>query len=156
MLPDFGSFDIWANLPTILLAYAFQTTYFPVYESLRVKTDKNGIMASVISLVACFSIYVIIAVVAILAFGKDIGSDIMTNISEKPDKHFTDYILMVLFMIIAAMHIPIVLFIGKEAVLIIVDELMRRTISRAQEEDIRSLRETLHDGPGSERNSEHR
>ena len=70
-----------------------------------------------------------IAVVAILAYGQDIGSDIMENISTKDDKHFTDYILMVLFMIIAAMHIPIVLFIGKEAVLIIVDELMRRTIS---------------------------
>jgi len=129
MLPDFSSFDIWANLPTILLAYAFQTTYFPVFESLRVKTDRNGIYASIISLVVCFSIYVMIAVVAILAYGQDIGSDIMENISTKDDKHFTDYILMVLFMIIAAMHIPIVLFIGKEAVLIIVDELMRRTIS---------------------------
>ena len=87
-----------------------------------------------------------------MAFGEDIDNDIMKNISEKDNKHFTDYILMVLFMIIAAMHIPIVLFIGKEAVLIIVDELMRRTISRAQEEDNRSLRDTLNND--GNRNSE--
>jgi len=38
---------------------------------------------------------------------------------------------MGMFMIIAAMHIPIVFFVGKDTVLIIIDEIMRKTTSRA-------------------------
>lgn len=78
-----------------------------------------------------FAIYVIIGFVAIFAFGEALKPDIMQDISNKKDKDWMDYTLMVLFMIIAAMHIPIVFFVGKEAILIIVDELMRRSISTA-------------------------
>jgi len=35
-----------------------------------------------------------------------------------------------MFMMIAAMHIPIVFFIGKESILIIVDEIWRKSTSR--------------------------
>jgi len=48
---------------------------------------------------------------------------------------------MGMFMIIAAMHIPIVFFIGKDAVLIIIDEYMRKTTSNTL---IRKMRRRSH------------
>ena len=29
--PQFGSFHLWANMPTLFLAYGFHATYYPVY-----------------------------------------------------------------------------------------------------------------------------
>lgn len=138
--PDFGDYTMWANLPTIFLSYAFQTTYFPVYASLKVKTDKNGYIASLIAIGSVFLIYIIIAIVAIISFGDKIESDIMINISNGENTDYFDYILMGMFMLISAMNIPITFFIGKEATLIIVDEAMRKTISKAQENELESLR----------------
>jgi len=40
---------------------------------------------------------------------------------------------MSLFIVIAAMHIPIVFFIGKENILIIVDEILRKSTSKSKE-----------------------
>jgi hypothetical protein len=41
--------------------------------------------------------------------------------------------LMGMFMMIAAMHIPIVFFIGKECILIIIDEIMRKSATIANQ-----------------------
>jgi len=78
-------------------------------------------------------IYVVVGIVGVLAYGEDIKGDIMINISGQPDKPVSNYILMTMFMIIAAMHIPIVFFIGKESILIIVDELMRKSSTKSHE-----------------------
>lgn len=50
-----------------------------------------------------------------------------------------------MFMIIAAMHIPIVFFIGKESVLIIIDEILNKTTSKALIWNIHSQAEGLED-----------
>lgn len=55
----------------------------------------------------------------------------MQNISNDPNKTYSNFILMGMFMIIAAMHIPIVFFVGKEAILIIIDEIMRESSTKA-------------------------
>jgi amino acid permease len=99
--------------------------------------------ASIIAIVAVFLIYITVACVAIFSFGDDIEADIMENISGGDNNDGYDYTLMAMFMIISAMHIPIVFFIGKEAVLIIVDELMRRTISRTKIAEEESLTESI-------------
>ena len=41
--------------------------------------------------------------------------------------------VMAMFMIITAMHIPIVFFVGKESLIIIVDEIMRGTIANQRQ-----------------------
>ena len=83
------------------------------------------------SFASCFTLYIAISVVAIFVFGSDLKSDVMENVSENSDP--LSYILQFLFLIISSMHIPIVLFVGKEAILIIFDECMRKTISNARE-----------------------
>jgi len=78
-------------------------------------------------------IYIGVGIVGLLAFGDDIKGDIMINISEQLNKPLSNYVLMTMFMIIAAMHIPIVFFIGKEAILIIVDEILRKSSTKTHE-----------------------
>ena len=43
--------------------------------------------------------------------------------------YFEAYIMQIMFLIILACHIPYLFFSGKEALLIIIDETMRRSIS---------------------------
>ena len=91
------------------------------------KTPKNGLISAFIALLMCSAIYLIVGIIGILCFGDNIQSDVLQNISENKDA--LSLILMSLFIVIAAMHIPIVFFIGKECVLIIVDEIMRKSTS---------------------------
>lgn len=67
--PQLSQFGLWANLPTLFLAYGFHATYFCVYESLAVKTDANGMRATVISIVICIVIYTSVGIVGLLAYG---------------------------------------------------------------------------------------
>ena len=39
--------DMLANVPTIFLAYGFQSAFFPAYQSLKEKTDANGIKSTI-------------------------------------------------------------------------------------------------------------
>lgn len=123
--PKLSSLGLWANLPTMFLAYAFQSHYFTVYESLKLKTDSNGMKATILSILVCIIIYVTVGIVGLIAYGENLKGDIMQNISEEADKPVSNYILMSMFLVIAAMHIPIVFFIGKQAVLIMLDEHLR-------------------------------
>ena len=42
-------------------------------------------------------------------------------------------ILMILYLVIAAIHVPLIFFIGKEAILIMYDEITRRSYSEHKE-----------------------
>jgi len=67
-----------------------------------------------------------VGVIGILCFGDKLTPNVLSNIESRDALSF---ILMGLFIIIAAMHIPIVFFIGKECILIIVDEINRKSTS---------------------------
>lgn len=116
-----------ANIPTLLLSYGFQSAFFPAYNSLKVKTDGNIMKATVLSFLICFTIYMLIIIISMFMYGDKIAENILVNVGESNDAY--SIILQIIFLIIAAMHIPIVYYIGKENVLIIVDEITRRSYS---------------------------
>lgn len=86
-----------------------------------------------------WGIYFGIAVVCTFLFGKcimDKGSNVILNINEEfeiDSNRWEAFVLRILFMIVLACHIPFIFFSGKEALLIIIDEIDRRSISQTLE-----------------------
>ena len=68
-----------------------------------------------------FLVYQVVSFAAIFVYGEDISSDVMENVGKEGG--VLAYILQSVFLVIAAMHIPVTFFVGKEALLIIIDEL---------------------------------
>jgi amino acid permease len=83
ILPEFDV-KLLASLPTIMLAYAFQTAFFPVYESLKYKSYANGIKMSLMAMFFVFAIYIGISLVALYQF-KVLETDILVNLANKKD-----------------------------------------------------------------------
>jgi hypothetical protein len=75
------------------------------------------------------SLYLITSYASLILFGKTIKSPVTDNVNEEVD-HWESYLLRILFMIVIACHIPFIFFSGKESLLIIIDELDRRSISK--------------------------
>ena len=70
-------------------------------------------------------------------FGGTLESSVLLNIGDahprgQETKSFWEgYICQIAFMLVLTSHIPFIFFSGKEGVLIIIDELMRKSISSA-------------------------
>jgi len=135
-------------LSPLLVSYAFATNLFPMFSALQVKTNQNCHKGVQLSVVLISGIYVFLSIVAVFLFGKDIlneNADIMGNINKEysidPDR-WESFVLRFMFLVVLACHIPFVYFFGKEALLIIIDELDRRSISDTLEIRKNQLLET--------------
>ena len=79
-------------------------------------------------------LYVILAVISIFMFGSAVQSSILGNVGDEcadGDCPVESVVLRFLFLIVIACHIPFIFFSGKEGVLIVLDEVSRRSISQA-------------------------
>ena len=104
--------------PNILLAYCFQPSFFSVYKSLLNQNDKNAWAITNHSFGLSSCIYIIVALLSLMLYGEYLKSDLLLNITEKEDNNLK-YICSVLFVIIAALHTPVIFFVGKESLLMI-------------------------------------
>ena len=83
------------------------------------------------------SIYFCVGIICCLMFGPTLESSVLLNIGDahprgEPTSSFWEgYICQIAFMLVLTSHIPFIFFSGKEGVLIIIDELMRKSISSA-------------------------
>lgn len=67
---------------------------------------------------------------SIYMFGSAIHSSVLDNIGEER-REWESYILRGAFLLVIGCHIPFVFFAGKEGLLIIIDELDRKSVSNA-------------------------
>jgi hypothetical protein len=127
------------SVSAVVVGYAFSFNLFPLYSSLQLKTNEN--CEAIISLSISFIsvIYFVLSLVCAFLFGNTLikaDSDIMKNVNAEysldPDR-WDSFVLRVLFMVVLTCHIPFMFFFGKESLLIMVDELVRRSISSALE-----------------------
>ena len=82
-----------------------------------------------IALATTSSIYIIIAILGIFFFGSLVKESVMKNIGM--ESNWESYFLRFVFAVVIGFHIPFTFFSGKEGILMIVDELHRKTISKA-------------------------
>ena len=126
---------------------SFSFNLFPIYSSLKVKTNPHMAKCVGVSVSLTGLIYSTLAISAVFLFGNTIekaGANVLININAEneadPNVNYPEsYVLRVLFMIVLACHIPFLFFSGKEACLIIIDEIDRRSISKSLEERIFAL-----------------
>ena len=120
----------FVSLPTIIASYSVHPSFFTAFSALKNKTTRNGVTTAIMSISILFGVYILTPLIAFGVYGPKIKSNMLMNIAS--DHGPLTIILLFLYMAIAIMHIPIIFFVGKEAVLIIFDEATRRSYSRKQ------------------------
>jgi len=90
------------------------------------KTNNYGLI-----LTCC--IYCAVALISVAMFGADTTSlvldDIGLAVNDAGKSFWEGYVTQFSFIILLACHIPFIFFAGKEGVLVIIDELDRKSIS---------------------------
>lgn len=133
-LPNHGFGRTLNAVSVVMVAYSYQCNLFPIYTSLREKTNEQYMKANNYGLLLTLFIYITVAIISVAMFGVDVGSVVLENIGQARHngKAFWEgYITQLAFVILLACHIPFIFFAGKEGLLIIVDEIDRRSISNA-------------------------
>lgn len=128
-------------------AYAMSMNLFPVFCGLREKTNSN--MAKVVAISSSYAsfLYILTGVIGMFMFGRTVGldSNIINNVGYEYEQsdgvHWECFGLRLLFLIIYVFHLPPCFFPGKEAMLIIIDEIDRRSISKALDERVAVLKD---------------
>lgn len=82
-------------------------------------------------------LYIFLSITCMFLFGGQIiveGGNIMENVNKEyvlDNSHWEAFVLRGLFMVVLACHIPFIFFSGKEALLIIIDEVQTSKISKS-------------------------
>lgn len=107
--------EFLSSLSTAFVAYGFQSAFFPIYNSLQVKSRKNAMGFTIYGIGFCFIIYMAVAFISLYSFGTSIKGDVLHNVEEV--KEWESYVLRAIFLIVISTHTPFIFFIGKESVL---------------------------------------
>ena len=118
----------FANIPTMIASFSFQPSLFTAFGSLKNKTTKNGLVAGWSAIWTAYITYSLTPLLGFGLYGENVEANLLKNISQEDG--FLPITLQIIFLVIAIVHIPIIFFIGKEAILIIFDEATRRSYSK--------------------------
>jgi amino acid permease len=95
------------------------------------KVNNYGLLLTIL-------IYIIVVFISIAMFGSNISSVILENIGTSSftkngvtHYYWEGYVCNIIFLILLSCHIPVIFFFGKEGLLIIIDEIDRKSISNA-------------------------
>lgn len=111
----------------ILTAYAFVINFFPIISSMEKRSTESGLSAVTIAMSFCFFVYLTFSVFAYIVYGDNINPNIFVNL--QLEHNFASIFVRTLFLLIFICNIPFIFLPGKEALLIMLDEAMRRTMS---------------------------
>lgn len=103
--------------------------------SLKSQTNSECIKACDIALGSSSFIYFVIGLLGVFVFGSHLEENVLLNVGNMQGR-WESYLLRIIFLIVLGCHVPFIFFSGKESVLIIIDEIMRNSISKALKEKI--------------------
>lgn len=125
-LPDGDYTDILGSLPTVLLAFTFQFNVFPVFFTLKERTNAGMIKGTAGGVGFCFSIYILTGIIGFVIYGVRIKSSILDVFGDDGSEqrlagnYFNVVILTIIniaFMVSATMSIPLMFFSLKKNLL---------------------------------------
>ena len=90
-----------------------------------VKTDSDKAIG--MGLIFAFCVYISLGIISVYLFGSDLNESVLDNINA--ETNVSSYIIRFSFLLVLACHIPYLFFSGKESICIIVDELMRGSMT---------------------------
>ena len=106
-----------------------------LYASLKKKTNEEFMKVNWYGAIVTGVFYIIFAVASVFMFGRGVDMMILNNIgsARTPDggAFWEAIIVQISFAVVLLCHTPFVFCSGKEALLIVIDEVMRRSISNA-------------------------
>lgn len=132
-----ASLKIVSSLSVILVSFSSQQNLFPIFSELREKNSDALVRSYGWACAAVVFLYSILGIISIYMFGSAVGeeSTVLKNVAREctSDGHCptVSIILRFMFMLVIACHIPFIFFSGKEGLLIIIDELDRKSVSSA-------------------------
>ena len=105
------------TIPNTFTVFWYHPLFYSLYTSLRSRTAENSFKFAFFSSIFVFTMYILIGLLSLFIFGTDIESSFLNNISES--KLIFKHLLLILYLVVSATHIPMVFFAGKEAILYI-------------------------------------
>ena len=127
--------DTISALSVTMLAYSYQQNVYLIFSALKTKTNEEYKRVNLYGTMLTACIYFTLAIVSIFMFGEALDTQVLKNIGEArtaDGKPFWEaYIVQISFSIVLLCHIPFIFTSGKEGLLIIIDEIMRKSISNA-------------------------
>lgn len=95
------------------------------------KSNDKGIQAIVLAIGMAMIIYISLSILSIYTFGSKLEADVIVNVSNEINHQWESITLRVAFAIVIICHILYLFFSGKEAMLMVIDEWDRQSISKS-------------------------
>lgn len=103
---------------------------------MKSKKSSEGIKSIFLALGMAMVIYISLSVLSIYTFGSKLEADVIINVSHETNHEWESITLRVAFAIVIICHILYLFFSGKEAMLILIDEWDRKSISKSLDDQI--------------------
>lgn len=128
------SYRSFTSILTIIVAYSYQTSVFPVFNSLAQRTPAAFSKVQTVGLGTTLIVYVIVALIGVSCFGDQIRSSVLLNYGDlgaRGSMVGATYLIQLSFIIVLICHIPFIFYAGKEGALMFATERQHRTVSNA-------------------------
>ena len=112
------STKIISVIPTIIASWSLATIFFASFGSLKHQSTKSGLTSSAIGLILMGIIFISSPILAFGMYGKSIKSNLLLNIAN--ENGVIPVVLLIIFLFVAIVHVPIISFNDKEALMIII------------------------------------
>ncbi len=110
-----------AGIASVITAFGFQPVVYPVYLGLTHRTAQRGYCMISTSVILTSLVYAAICILGVLCFpNSHLTGDILRTLGANI-KEWSIVIPNIVYLILMAMHLPVVFFLSKESLLIMAD-----------------------------------
>lgn len=127
---------MFAGIASFVTAFSYQPVIYAVYLGISNRSLKRGTAVNILACLITFAFYFSTSVLGLFSYPSSaLSGDILSTINLNLP-HWYRIIPNIVFLVVMAMHIPVVFLILKESFLIMIDECMRRSTSSKQDSQI--------------------